>query len=215
MAIKIIVLDFDGVVVESNDIKNMAFSEMFIGSTEYEQIMCYHRMNNHVCRQDKFRHILGNILKESFQEADITELSKDFSELTREKIINCPLVKGAEDFIKYFSSKFPLYIASATPSDELRLIIEARKLSGYFKRIYGAPDVKAKIFADIIKAEAICPKDLLFIGDSKEDYDVADDLGLKFIGKMNGDKFQGIKLDGFKDLFKMKSFILTKHIKGS
>ncbi len=139
MATKVIVLDFDGVVVESNDIKNTAFSEMFIGSPEYEHIMRYHRTNNHVCRQDKFRHILGSILKQPVQESDIAIMADNFSALTRQKIIECPYVDGAEDFIKYFSSRLPLYIASATPANELKTILDSRRIFKEYKRAYGAP----------------------------------------------------------------------------
>ena len=127
MKIKAIALDFDGVVVESNEIKNRAFSEMFKEYPCYEEIIQYHRLHNHVCRQDKFRHILGNILGQSFQDADIAKMAERFSRLTRQKIVECPFVSGAENFITYFSSKASLYIASATPTNELKIIIEARK----------------------------------------------------------------------------------------
>lgn len=213
MKIKVIALDFDGVIVESNQIKDRAFSKIFGGLPQHEQIMSYHRLHNHVCRQDKFRHILGSILKEPFREAEVAELSKKFSELTREEIIKCSFVKGAEDFIKHFSSKYPLYVVSATPIDELRIIMEARKLSGYFKGIYGAPAGKAEIFAGIIKTEDISLGDLLYIGDSKEDYDVAKNIGLQFIARMNGNDFQGIKLQSCKDLFEIKSFIINTNEK--
>jgi len=208
MECKVIVLDFDGVVVESNEIKNRAFSEMFSGYSRYEEIMQYHRSHNHVFRQDKFRHILGNILGQSFQDSDILKMADKFSQLTRQKIIECPLVKGAENFIVYFSSKFPLYIASATPTDELKLIVESRKLNGYFKGIYGAPTNKAQMFDEIFKKEKISPDDLVFIGDSKEDHDVAVNLGLQFIGRINGNNFQDVKVLSFKDLSEIKSFVM-------
>jgi phosphoglycolate phosphatase-like HAD superfamily hydrolase len=208
MKIKAIALDFDGVIVESNEIKHRAFSQIFAQSPRYEQIMSYHYSHNHVCRQDKFRHILGNILKKSFQEADVAQLSKEFSELTRKEIITCPFVAGAEDFIKYFASKYPLYMASATPIDELMIITAARELNRYFKGIYGAPTKKAGIFADIFKKEKIAPADLLFIGDSKEDFDVAVHSGLQFIARVNGNSFQDIKAPKFKDLYEIKAFIV-------
>lgn len=211
MKIKVIVLDFDGVIVESNEIKHLAFSEMFRDCLQYEQIMNYHYSHNHVCRQDKFRHILGDILKQNFQESDILKMAEKFSALTRQRIIDCPYVKGAEDFIKYFSSRFSLYIASATPIEELRIIIQARQLNGYFKDIYGAPIEKAVMFADIIKKEKISPGDLLFIGDSKEDYAAAFQSGLQFIARTNGNNFQDINAVKFKDLYEIKSFVANSN----
>lgn len=213
MECKVIVLDFDGVVVESNEIKNRAFSEMFNGYSRYEEIMQYHRSHNHVCRQDKFRHILGNILGQPFENMDITKMAERFAQLTRQKIIECPFVPGAEDFIAYFSPLVSLYIASATPADELRIIIEARKLSGYFKGIYGAPTEKARMFVDIFKKEEINPGGLLFIGDSKEDHDVAVDLGLQFIARTNDNNFEDIDVPRFKDLCEIKSFVINRNKK--
>jgi phosphoglycolate phosphatase-like HAD superfamily hydrolase len=211
MEFKIIVLDFDGVVVESNDIKHCAFSEMFRGCPQHEEIMRYHFSHNHVCRQDKFKHILGNILGQSFQDADITVMAEKFSQLTRQKIIECPFVSGAEDFIAYFSPKVSLYVASATPMDELKIIMDARRLSGYFKGVYGAPIEKTKMFKYILAREEMAPADLLFVGDSKEDYDVAVRSGLQFIAKMNGKTFEGLPVQSFRDLCEIKSFIINSN----
>lgn len=210
MDTKAIVLDFDGVIVESNDIKNNAFSEMFNGYPQYEQIMSYHRSHNHVCRQDKFRHILGTLLKQNFTEADITEMADRFSGLTRRQIIDCPAVEGAEDFLTHFSKQFPLYVASATPADELKAIVEARGLARHFKTLYGAPMDKAAMFQDILQNERISPKELLFIGDSKEDHDVAARLGLGFIGRKSGSHWDGLFLRLFNDLSEIKTFLIAE-----
>jgi phosphoglycolate phosphatase-like HAD superfamily hydrolase len=207
MEFKAIVLDFDGVVVESNEIKHRAFSEMFNGYAQYEEIMRYHFSHNHVCRQDKFRHILKGILGQPVQETDIVKMAYEFSLLTRQKIIECPLVPGAEDFIVYFSSKVPLYIASATPIDELMLIIEGRKLNQYFKGIYGAPSRKFEMFNDILNKEKISSSDLLFIGDSKEDYEVTIRSGLQFIGRSRDNNFHSIEVPIYNDLCEIKSYI--------
>jgi phosphoglycolate phosphatase-like HAD superfamily hydrolase len=88
-------------------------------------------------------------------------------------------------------------------------------LNGYFKGIYGAPEGKVKMLSDIMKNEKVSPKEVLFIGDSKEDYEVARNLGLQFIARISGNGFEGTKLQSSKDLFEIKSIILNKYIEGN
>ena len=213
MKIKVIILDFDGVVVESNDIKHQAFSEMFKEYPEhYEQIMNYHRAHNHVNRYEKFRHIIENILEKEYTQQDIDEMAIRFAELTRNKIINCPFVEGADEFIQHFySNQYPLYIASATPLDELKRILKDRKLLQYFKGIYGAPTPKKEMLANVAQKEKISPDEVLFIGDSFEDYQVATETGVSFIARISDYDFSDIDVASFKTMSEMKSYLLSKN----
>jgi len=186
MNLKAIILDFDGVVIESNRIKHDAFSEIFSDYPEsYDRMMSYHFAHNHVDRHKKFRYFITEILGQPFDQAFADRLADRFAQLTREKIINCPYVEGALDLIREFSKRFPMYIASATPLDELKIVLEARGLMPFFKGIYGAPTPKPEMFADVIQKEKIDPQEVLFIGDSPEDYEVAKESGIAFIGRIS------------------------------
>lgn len=214
MVIKTIVLDFDGVVVESNDIKHQAFSELFMEYPEhYDEMMRYHRTHNHVCRHDKFKYIIENILGEEYTTKYANKMAERFSELTRDKIINCPFVDKAFEFIQhFFSNEYPLYIASATPLDELNIILNSRNLLPYFKRAYGAPMPKTEMFSDIIKKEKIFQDELLFIGDSYEDYEVAVKAGVSFIAKISDYDFKGVDVTSFENISEIESYILKSKI---
>lgn len=186
MRLKAIILDFDGVVIESNRIKHQAFSEIFSDHPEhYDEMMAYHLAHNHVDRHKKFRYWIEAVLKREYSKEDGDKLAQRFAQLTREKIINCPYVEGALDLIREFSPRFPMYIASATPLDELKIILDARKLTPYFKGIYGAPTPKQEMFADVIQREQIDRQEVLFIGDSPEDHDVAKESGIVFSGRIS------------------------------
>jgi len=214
MAIKAVVLDFDGVLVESNNIKHQAFSDIFSEfSDHYKEIMAYHFAHNAVNRYDKFEYIMKNILRQEYDRTLAKRWALRFSELTRDKIINCPYVKGASDFVKHFSNKFPLYVASATPFDELNLILNRRGILQYFKGVYGAPTQKMKIFKDIAKKERVKPKNILYIGDSLEDYEVANDFGCTFIARTSDYDFKGIATKSFKNMSEIESYILSCLIK--
>jgi beta-phosphoglucomutase-like phosphatase (HAD superfamily) len=85
--------------------------------------------------------------------------------------------------IAYFSGRLPLYLASATPHEELALILEARKLTGYFKDFFGAPKSKAQSFSEIARRENVKPQKILFIGDSAEDHRTAVSFGCRFLAR--------------------------------
>jgi len=207
MPVKVIVLDFDGVIVESNKIKHQAFSELFSGFPEHNEIMSYHLSHNAVNRHAKFRHIIENILKKKYDEKLAKKWALKFSELTRDKIIKCPYVDGAVDFIDYFSNRYPLYIASATPLDELKIILEGRGISQYFKGVYGAPMPKTEMLRDIAQKESAVPKEILYIGDSREDYETSSELGCVFIARISGHDFNAPEVKNFKNMSEIKTYI--------
>ena len=68
MVIKVIVLDFDGVIVESVGIKTEAFRELFRDSPQVEEIYQYHLANNALSRFEKFPYICENILGRKYTE---------------------------------------------------------------------------------------------------------------------------------------------------
>lgn len=214
MGLKVIVLDFDGVVVESNNIKHQAFSEIFSTFPDnYNEIMTYHLAHNAVNRHDKFRYIMENIFKQGYDKELAQIWALRFSELTQERIINCPYVVGAMEFIRYFSDKFSLYLASATPLDELKIILKGRGILQFFKKVYGAPIPKIEMFEDIAKKETVKPDEILYIGDSREDYKVGSDFGCIFIAKTGDYDFKGLDIQSFKNMLEIKTYVLNHLIK--
>ncbi|MDD1661933.1 MAG: HAD family hydrolase, partial [Methanomicrobiales archaeon] len=60
-----LLLDFDGVILESVEVKTRAFRELFSFRPDHVgEIVAYHMRNTGVSRFDKFRHIYREILKE-------------------------------------------------------------------------------------------------------------------------------------------------------
>jgi len=182
--LKIVALDFDGVIVESNDIKDRAFSEIFKEYPEhYEEMMAYHFAHNAVDRQQKFRYFVDEMLNLQNNSVLIEECSNRFSKITKQSIIKCPYVEGALSFLDYAHKKYPLYLISATPQEELDAIVQARDLKKYFKAIFGAPLRKSDTIGKIMLTENALPDETLFVGDSPEDLKTASRLGIHFVGR--------------------------------
>ena len=127
MSEKVIALDFDGVIVESVGIKDQAFEEVFKQYPEQlAQIMEYHRSHNATIRYDKFKYITETILHQPYSETIGQKLGEEFSRYIFKKIVACPSVPGAKEFLEYFYGKRPLYLISMTPEEELMRILQAR-----------------------------------------------------------------------------------------
>lgn len=209
MKIKTIILDFDGTIVESVGIKDWAFKTLFKEYPDHlDEIMEYHLSHNATVRFEKFRHITENILGEEYSEGIEKKLSGKFSKLVFQRIVECPYVPGAEDFLNYFGDKVPLYLASASPVEELERIIETRGIKKYFKKIYAIPWVKTDIIKDILKSQNISPEKAVFIGDAFEDYQAAKSTDIFFIGRYSNKSFSDAHIPIYQDLFKIKHFLI-------
>lgn len=209
MTIRAIVLDFDGVVIESNQIKHQAFSELFSRYPAcHDTIMTYHRAHNAIDRHQKFRYVMENIMHVPFSQKQADEWAAQYAALTRSRLIACPFVAGAIDFLREFHGRYPLYLASATPLDELQFIVEERKILSYFTGIFGAPQKKPEIFRTIAKREHFEPDEMVFIGDSREDYQSAHEFGCRFIARISDYSFNDEKTERFHDLYEIRTYIV-------
>lgn len=187
---KLILLDFDGVIVESVRIKDEAFEKLYQNYPQkLSQIMSYHLSHNATIRFIKFRYIAENILNEPYNTQKEIELSQQFSDLVFDRIVECPFVKGAIEFLDCFFLKVPLYLISISPEDELHKVLKLRDLIKYFKRVYSNPSTKSQVFRKILADEGLDALDVLYIGDSNEDFQAAEKVGIHFIGRKSNKTF--------------------------
>ena len=209
MKIKTIILDFDGTLVESVGIKDWAFETLFKEYPDHlDEIMKYHLSHNATVRFDKFRHIVEKILGQEYGGEIERKLSDEFSKLVFERIVQCPYVAGAEEFLDCFWSKIPLYLISVSPAEELERILRARDLSKYFKKTYAIPWVKTEAIKDIFKSENISAEEAVFIGDAFEDYQAARSTKVFFIGRDSHKSFHDANIPIYENMFDIKKSLV-------
>ena len=181
---RVIFFDFDGVILESADIKTEAFVELFQEHQhQLSAIKEYHLSNMGVSRFVKFEWIYKNLLKQSLSEQESKQLGERFSKIVYEKILIAPFVPGAQELLQHVSKNSICFVASGTPEDELQSIVKERNLSGYFKEVCGTPRTKTKIVEEMIEKHNLKREHCWFIGDANTDYEAARTTGLKFIAR--------------------------------
>lgn len=179
-----IVFDFDGVLVESVDVKTRAFAALYDshGTDVVEQVVAWHLAHGGVSRYEKFRHFHRDFLGRTLAPAEETELGERFSALVEEAVIVAGWVPGAREFLEGWHARVPLFVASGTPEEELLRIIERRGMTRYFAGVAGAPRKKGAILRDFLAREGVAPARLLMVGDAMTDYDGATEAGVPFLG---------------------------------
>jgi HAD superfamily hydrolase (TIGR01549 family) len=209
--IKAIIFDFDGVVVESVDIKTTAFAELFRneGETVVKKVVEYHLVNAGVSRYDKFRYIYREILKRDLSDDEFQRLCKKFASLVIEAVVRAPYVKGCEEFLEEYSSSYKCYVASATPQGEMEDIVRRRGIAKYFAAIYGSPTKKTDAVKEIINLYRLSPDEVLYVGDAMSDYEAATENKIYFIARISDNEsiFGGIECVKIRDLSTLKNEI--------
>ena len=186
-----ICLDFDGVIIQSEGIKDRAFRSLFSRyKAKFDSIMDYHMKNYTTDRYSKFEYIYRNILMENYDQSVRETLGKVFNDLTMGDILKCPFVKGAEEFLEKYGQTVPLILISATPREELTHILKMRNLDGFFREVYGAPLVKWEILKEIIVRGDYNGTEVLYIGDRLEDFEAAKKARMLFLGINNDELFK-------------------------
>lgn len=203
-----IFFDFDGVIVDSVDIKTRAFAKLFedYGEEVVKKVVEYHVQHGGVSRYEKFRYYYKNFLNRDITEKEMEMLDKKFSEFVFYEVLKAPFIPGVLKFLNIcYKNNKTMFIVSATPKEEIEKIVEGKSLSKFFKEITGSPSKKAENLAYLIKKYKISPLNSIYFGDAKSDLEAAAKNNVFFV-PIN--YFDGVK--GFKNL---EEFMLHENIK--
>jgi len=184
--IKAIVFDCDGVILESTDIKTEAFRALFAKEhpDRVEEIITYHVRNMGISRYVKFRHICTRILGQPYTARHEARLARRFCRFVFERVLACPIVRGAREFLRREAGRRMLYVASGTPQSELDKILRKRGLWGYFVRAYGSPAKKPDVIRRVLREGPFRRSEVVFIGDAQSDRRAAQSTGVAFVRRV-------------------------------
>ena len=183
-----IVFDFDGTLVQSNEIKTWAFGELYKDNGEkfVQQIITYHKKYEGVSRFVKFRYWSENLLGQSYTEEIGENLSRTYSQLVFDAVVKAPYIEGALEFLKKHYQHIPLFVASGTPEQELKEIIKQRSIPHFFQGVFGSPATKKEILQGILTMHQLYAEKVLMVGDALSDWEGAQGVGAKFMCIQSG-----------------------------
>ncbi|MGF1528082.1 MAG: HAD family hydrolase [Candidatus Competibacterales bacterium] len=180
-----LIFDFDGVIVDSVELKVAAFAELYNQRDPaiVDAVTAHQRRHGGQGRLEKFRHF-EEVLRgrPPLTAAALQALADDYGRRVEDAVVACPGIPGAEDFLARWHQKIPLFIASGTLDTELQRIVQRRGLADYLVRAYGTPPEKHLRIEELLNTHPYRPQRVVMIGDAITDYDAAQFNGIGFVG---------------------------------
>lgn len=209
-AIRGVVFDFDGTLVDSNAIKRRAYFEASAALGNVEPIVTA-VLNS--CVGDR-RQILTEIARRAqvtgeMSSRRVDDLVAHYTRYCEEQIAVCPEVAGATDTLSRLAARgFGLFVNSATPTQPLVRLIERRGWTRHFRGILGSPESKIGNLQTAASVAQLAPAEMLMVGDGEDDRQAARAFGCAFVGVfLHERRFEGEADVVLSDLSALPEFV--------
>ena len=213
---KKIIFDCDGVIFDSNKLKEKIFKKILIKQKLDKRIISrfinYHNKHLGMSRYKKFEYLEKRILKNKNKNIN-KKLNKIYSNETIKMYLNkAKYVPHVINFIKLLKRNYqiPCYILSGSNQRELRYIFKKKNISKYFKNIYGSPKNKYELVSKN-KLNLSNGSEVLYFGDAKYDFNIAKYFSFQFI--LVNSKLKKISKKNYVRIINFKS--ITSYLKKS
>ena len=180
----IIVFDFDGVIVDSNEVRMNGFIRLYQNRYPWaiDEFRRYLRLNSGLSRYKKIEYFYKNILRIEPELIILTKDAEDYSSIVTSDVIKAPFIDGSIDFIKKNINRFEYAMISSSNQLELIKICMSRDIDKYFTEILGSPIEKNKNIERFIRNKNAIKSEIVYVGDTKYDEIAALNSGISFIG---------------------------------
>lgn len=187
---QVLLLDFDGVIVDSVKLKVDAYLTIYAGESpdKLAAVLDYQRRHAGETRRVKFRHFEATLFGRPVTHESIEALSREYTRLVHEAVLQCALIHGAGEFLDAARGAATMHVVSGTPHDELTDIVLRRGLAPYFASWHGAPATKPVAVRELAMAAGVRREQMLAIGDGTTEFDAAAALGIPFLGVVPPDE---------------------------
>ena len=210
MKYQYILFDFDGVLVESNEIRFNGFKKLFKGypRSQVEQLVEYAKANGGVSRYKKIEFFFNTIRKEPVSSKSVNHWANQFSELVTKDILEARPVEGSLEFLEKYFNQFDFAIVSGSDQRELREVCKGRGIDSFFKIILGSPTEKQDNIAALLSDFKWARSKSVYIGDSNNDLEAAKTNDIDFIGRSSGlVDWEGYNVKFVSDLSSLYNFL--------
>jgi phosphoglycolate phosphatase-like HAD superfamily hydrolase len=183
-AIRCVVFDFDGTLVESNAIKRDSYFEILAetpgGPAVVEGVL---RENPGADRYAVLALAHAALASRDVEPLPTAEALVDaYSRLCEERVAECPPLPCALQALSSLRATHALYLDSATPTDALERVVEKRGWRKFFRGVLGGPASKLENLQWIAERERLGAGQMVYIGDGVPDREAAAGFGCGFFG---------------------------------
>lgn len=192
-SVKVIVFDFDGVLVRRSEFfKREAWEELFKSDSArwklFEEAEAKYGQGRGGDRYDIIRFVMKGVSPYSSEteiEARVQDLATQYDAIVQKKIAHVDIDPTDRAILERLSKKYSLYVNSATPKETLEKTIANLGLTGVFKGVLGRPLSKPENFKLVAENEGVKMGEVLFVGDGESDFKASEVSQCRFLGISN------------------------------
>ena len=189
VAFDLIVFDFDGTLVDSDDAKAAVLKKFALRWSPSMVFPIESSVAASMTRFELVRSVCAS-LRETKQNTHVTEdlLLKAISSEIESTVASCEQFKNAGNLLSRLRGSAPVYLVSKTPESELIRHVNKFGWDEFFENIYGGPISKVVHLNELRKGLLPSSKSL-HIGNTVEDLKASVDSGYWHVNVVNGHKF--------------------------
>ncbi|MDD5736836.1 MAG: HAD hydrolase-like protein [Candidatus Omnitrophica bacterium] len=174
---KAVIFDFDGVITDSNRIKEQGYYAAFSGVKGSQEVVRKVLARYPAStRESTIKKIVAGLagcglLKSGTDIGSAVSKYVDrYARIADDAVCKAHEIKGVRGLLDRIYGKAALFINSATPDDSLAVITRKKGLDRYFTDIYGSTHSKKENLSAIRRRYGFRRADTLYIGDRDVDY---------------------------------------------
>ena len=203
---KIMVFDFDGVIIDSaavkiNEYRNL-FSQFTKNETTLNEIINIYKNSAGIPRETTLKKVFKVVLDKTISNQEVENLSLDYSKQIFRRLEAIEPLKGLLEYLA-IHKEINKHIISGAPNSDVSYLAKKLNLSKYFKSIKGGPLNKKNEMINIRKLTNVKAQEIVYFGDQKNDCIAAKSAGVGFIGINAGSNLDKMKCRKFSDFKKL------------
>lgn len=181
--IQVVVFDFDGTLVLSNQLKYEAYFQLFPDDKCCRNII--KQILEEIIEASRFvivEEIVNKIKAKCLVDTalGVDQLAEEYNDIVMDGAKKCAVRQGTSQVLDILKNTHSLYVSSNTPETPLREIVNYRHWAGYFKDVFGYPKEKYQTLLEVMDLEKVSPTQVLVVGDGESDRSSADQAGCHF-----------------------------------
>jgi phosphoglycolate phosphatase-like HAD superfamily hydrolase len=181
--IKVIFWDFDGVLMNSNRVRDLGFKKVFENypKGQVDKLMDFHHVNGGLSRYVKIRYFFEEVRGEQISDEQVQDWANQFSVIMMDSLVDKNLlISATTNFVKENYQGLKMHIVSGSDGVELKKICQGVEIAKYFKSVEGSPTPKIELVSNILQKYGYLLEECLLIGDSINDFEAAENNGIYF-----------------------------------